>query len=371
MMASNPKTILLCIGLFLASAMITLSIKSPHHHSSAAQLSSNSWLSKLPFTSTSPSTHSKKKRPPQKTNQRPLNEPKVAFATFLAGNANPSRQNTDEESAAIDDTDDGYFIGARVMIYQLLHSKSAGTNASIPVIVLCTKEVSPRKRARLEADGATVVLVDKLRVDWVTPGVERWQDVLTKLRLFELTQYQKICFIDADVLITAPLDGVFYDEATLTQPTQAIPAEIKEDEGALPRTYMFATHAELFTYNHPYPPDLSLTYLNVGFFVFTPSLMLFNFYMSLLKLPGRFDPGFPGMSSTLLSPAYFLPNSDIFSCRQNKICSIMPTVAKAPCRGNRCGMGGTLTGQPRTTGGAVQEAFTRNTGTAIRATILS
>ncbi|KAI7614749.1 hypothetical protein KC319_g19805, partial [Hortaea werneckii] len=28
-------------------------------------------------------------------------------------------------------------------------------------------------------------------------------------------------------------------------------------------------------------------------FVFTPSKVLFEYYLSLLKLPGRFDPGFP------------------------------------------------------------------------------
>jgi len=117
--------------------------------------------------------------------------------------------------------------------------------------------------------------------------------VLAKLRLFQLTEYQKICFIDADTLVTAPLDGVFTDEATLTQATLGDPTKILEDEGALPRTYMFATHADYFGYDHPYPPSPDLTYLNCGFFVFTPSTTLFNYYISLLGVPGKFDPGFP------------------------------------------------------------------------------
>lgn len=297
-MGANPKTVILCITLFLGSALITLSLKSTHHRPGSPQTGSNYRLPILRFPSSvpSPSHPNKKDRPAVQQSQH---SPKVAYATFLAANANPGREPTDDASAAIEDNDDGYFLGTRVMIYQLLHSKTAGTNNSIPFLVMCTDDVSPRKRARLEADGATVIVVEKLHADWVTPGDSRWADVLTKLRLFELTQYQKLCFIDADHLITASLDGVFFDEATLTQPTLTNGAEIKDDEGALPRTYMFATHADLFGYNHPYPPEADLSYLNCGFFVFTPSLVLFNFYVSLLKLNGRFDPAFPGPSLVL------------------------------------------------------------------------
>lgn len=273
-MTTNPRTIALCIVLFLASAFVTLTLRSSHH--------AGGWL-----PSARPGKGSS-----TKPSQQPLN-PKVAFATFLGASMNPSAKATDEESAAINDEDDGYFLGTRVLGYQLLHSKTAGTNTSIPFIVLCTKEVSPRKRAMLKHDGATVVVIEKLEADWVVPATERWRDVLSKLRLFQLTEYSKILFIDADTLVTKPLDGVFYDEATLTQATLTNPAQIKDDETALPRTYMFATHGEFWGYDHPYPPDPNLDYLNCGFFVFTPSKVLFDYYLSLLKIPGRFDPGFP------------------------------------------------------------------------------
>lgn len=264
-MTTNPKTTILCIFLFLSSALITLSLRSRHTESGS---------SKQPSIIDPP-------------------PPKVAFATFLAANANPDRKPTDEESAAIDDADDGYYLGTRVLAYQLLHSRSAGTNKSIPFIVLCTTDVSPRKRARLKKDGATIVLVEKLGASWVKAAVERWDDVLAKLRLFQLTEYHKILFIDADTLVTGSLDGVFYDAATLTQSTLANPEQIRSDEAPLPRTYMFATHGEYYTYDHPYPPPQDGNYLNCGFFVFTPSTLLFNYYTSLLNLEGRFDPGFP------------------------------------------------------------------------------
>ncbi|EMC91306.1 glycosyltransferase family 8 protein, partial [Baudoinia panamericana UAMH 10762] len=188
------------------------------------------------------------------------------------------------------------------MAYQLLHSKSAGTNNSIPFLVLCTEDVKRSKRVRLKKDGATVIIVEKVESDWAKTGTPRWRDNLAKLRLWQLTEYSKICFIDADNLITKPLDGAFYDEATLTQATGTNPAAIQADEAALPRTYMFAAHGDLWGYDHPYPPDPDLSYLNGGFWVFTPSKVMFEYYMSLLELPGRFDPGF--MEQNLLNYAH-------------------------------------------------------------------
>lgn len=270
-MPANSKTIGLCILLFLASALITLSFQNANHHSQ--------WLPK------------QRKGTGGSTLQTPLRPHQVAFATFLAGSV--GRKETDEESAAINDSDDGYFIGARVLAYQLLHSKSAGTNNSIPFLVICTKDVSKRKRDRLKADGATVILIERLDPALMVSHEPRWADVMSKLRLFQLIEYSKICFIDADTLVTAPLDGVFFDEATLTQATLPHPAQVKEDEAPLPRTYMFTTHADYWGYDHPYPPPTDMNYLNCGFFVFTPSLVLFNYYVSLLSLPGRFDPGMP------------------------------------------------------------------------------
>ena len=270
MTATNPKTVGLCIFLFLASALITLSLRSSHH--------SQQWLP------------SQRKGSAALSQQVVLQTHKVAYATFLASSRSGK---TDEESAAIDDTDDGYYLGTRVLAYQMMHSKSAGTNNSIPFLVVCTRDVSKRKRDRLKKDGATIVLVEKLEKDWVKAGDARWVDVLTKLRLFQLVDYSKILFIDADTLVTAPLDGVFFDESTLTQGTKGNPDAIKEDEAELPRTYMFATHGDYWGYDHAYPPPTDLTYLNCGFFIFTPSAQLFDYYMSLLQLPGRFDPGFP------------------------------------------------------------------------------
>lgn len=211
---------------------------------------------------------------------------KLAFATFLGSNTAHLADNDDSDDS------DGYYLGTRILAYQLLHAPETRSNASIPFIVLTTKDVSKRKRARLTRDGATVVVVDKLNADWVKLGSDRWVDVLVKLRLFQLTAYDKICFIDADMLVTAPLAGVFDDPATDVVRTKSEPTALKDDEASLPTTYMFAGKGDAFGYDHAIPPAPS-DYLNAGFYVFAPSQALFQYYVSLLRIPGRFDSGFP------------------------------------------------------------------------------
>lgn len=271
----NPRIIGLCIFLFLFSAFITLSFKqSPHLRA---------WLPQAP------SFHN------DETSVKSPAAPNVAFATFLTA----TMLNDKEE---VPDEQDGYFVATRVLAYQLLYSKTAGTNSSIPFIVMCTADVSEHKRKRLEKDGATVIVVEGLSSNWMKPGDPRWADQLTKLRLFELTQYSKICYMDSDHLVTGRMDGIFFDEATLSQQTNAIEGEIKEDEAPLPRTYTLAAHSDYSGYDHEYPPPPDRDYFNCGFLVFSPSKLMFNYYTSLLNLPGRFDTSF--MEQNLINYAH-------------------------------------------------------------------
>ncbi|KAI9668180.1 MAG: hypothetical protein M1821_001000 [Bathelium mastoideum] len=278
MTAPSPKLIFLCTFLFLASALVSLSVRNSPHRARALFSSSFSRQGHLSDTAIVP------------------HKSKVAFATFLSGS--PSDESSDETPSKDehdpDDNDDGYFLAARVLTYQLLHSASAGTNGSIPFLVLVTDDVSARKRATLAREGATIVPVAKLNASWVQPGAARWRDVLAKLRLFELVGYAKICFLDADTLVTARLDGVFYDEATTLQPVLERSDAVRADEAALPRTYAFAAHPDAWAYDHPLPPPSpEPDYLNCGFFVVAPDRALFAYYASLLALDGRFDPRFP------------------------------------------------------------------------------
>lgn len=226
---------------------------------------------------------------------------KYAFATYLS-----SLENQDH-----------YFIATRILTYQLLHAPE--TRSAVPFLVLVGPELSESKRVRLRRDGAIVIEVDHLSRDWVKTSHKGWENVMDKLRLWELTDYDLIALLDADTILTRPLDGVFSDPAVVEQHAATDTRAIRGDEGQLPDTYVFAGQPEV-SRDHGYPPedashdysdicadDFSIPdvpcpatstgrpsyYLNAGFFVLRPSLQLFRYYQSLLALDKRFNPQLP------------------------------------------------------------------------------
>jgi alpha-N-acetylglucosamine transferase len=217
---------------------------------------------------------------------------KYAFATLLASDsAHPKDPNN---------LHDDYFVATRLLGYQLMHATET-RSANIPFIVLATHGVSQNKIDRLRLDGAIVLVVDTVeKPAWLadTAGASNWQEVFDKLRLWELTQFDLICFLDGDTVLNRPLDGVFADPAAQQHTTLARPDKLKPDEGPLPATYVFAGQPEMQPTHH-YPPSDStsdypnINYLNAGFFVTAPSLELQSHYLSILTIPDRFVPHLP------------------------------------------------------------------------------
>ena len=89
-------------------------------------------------------------------------------------------------------------------------------------------------RQRLTSDGAILVDAEPLTPIELADDVER----LAVLRLWALTQWHKICFIDARTLVLEPgIEGVFVDRAA------TLPVLVKggNEAGAeLPENYLFA-----------------------------------------------------------------------------------------------------------------------------------
>lgn len=159
--------------------------------------------------------------------------PKYAYATFLAGNSNK-------------DGEDVYFLGARLLAYQLIHAPETKSNNSIPFLVVATHDVSEAKKERLRQDGAEVVVVDDLIAEWIGDprNNPRFKDVMTKLRVWEMTQYDRICLIDGDTVLMENIDGVFDDPAVKTRTSLSKPEAIKDDEAPQPSEYAIASTAE-------------------------------------------------------------------------------------------------------------------------------
>ncbi|KAF3921283.1 hypothetical protein ABW21_db0207195 [Orbilia brochopaga] len=233
---------------------------------------------------------------------RPLtSNSRVAYATFLA-------ENTKRQSDSEADEDDLYFVAARVLAHQLLHDTATRTNRSIPFIVLVTSAVSESKRRTLESDGATVIHAEDVPLPfWVKTGVTRWKDQFTKLRLFELVEYERIVFIDADTLLTRNLDGIFEDPA-VKNPSETLlgsrKGEVKYDESPLPQKYVFATRPDNALNgerSHPFPP-IEGDIFSAGFWVAAPSFVMFDYYYSVINHWRRFDPH--TMEQSLLNYAH-------------------------------------------------------------------
>jgi alpha-N-acetylglucosamine transferase len=222
-----------------------------------------------------------------------------AIATFL-----------DDSFTESDSTDeDFYFIGARILAYQTLHSNTTRSRTPTPFIVLASPRVSQQKRDRLQRDGATLIEAHPIPLPWwVSTSQKRWSNQFDKLRLLQLTQFQRVVFIDADTILTRPVDAIFHDPAVRPAADTLTPLErpgaVRGDEAQLPAQYVFAARPNneyAGKRDHGFPPD-SHDSLSAGFWVAAPSAELFGYLMSILTHPFRFLP--QNMEQSLLNYAF-------------------------------------------------------------------
>jgi alpha-N-acetylglucosamine transferase len=195
---------------------------------------------------------------------------------------------------------DFYFQSIRLLNYQLQHANNTRSTREIP-FVLATTDVSLWKRDKLEQEGATVTVVEKLGSSWLQPLTDRWKDIMAKLRLWELVQYDRILFLDADTFLLKLMDGIFNDPAA-----QHRKSVENSDEPSLPSNYVLASHSEILHTTHTYPPPEWPTF-NGGFFLMSPSLQMCHYLTSLLNIPERFDSTY--MEQSLLNYAHREPGN--------------------------------------------------------------
>lgn len=191
-----------------------------------------------------------------------------------------------------DINDDMYFASMRTLGWSLLHAKESKT-AGISFVVLAVPGVNPEKTARLEKDGAIVVHVEPVAIpDWLPVNVHReWQDCWAKLRLFELEQFEKVLFLDADIIVAGRLDVVF--ETALIQESIKDQAVEVDYPTTIPPEYVFCAGIETSVDHHFPPIEKELEkgqYINAGVFVTKPSIAMLDHYMSVLNTPNSFEP---------------------------------------------------------------------------------
>lgn len=103
-----------------------------------------------------------------------------------------------------------YVIGAAVLGHSLRkHSK----NPNIDRVVLHTADVPEFGKIILEKSGWKLIEVDHLKCSnkhFLFPSDKgRFEHVFTKLQCFKLTQYEKVCMLDIDMMAFGNIDDIF------------------------------------------------------------------------------------------------------------------------------------------------------------------
>jgi alpha-N-acetylglucosamine transferase len=207
-----------------------------------------------------------------------------AVVTYLSRQFDAETNTTDDQ--------DNYFVDARLLAYQLLHAPETKSRRPIPFVVLVTKDVKDSKRERLEEDGAIIVEIPTIDVH-VDFGEPNWVDTYTKLFIFnpDYVPYEKVLYVDTDTVFTRPIDSIFDDPGTAPRKSLTDPDLVRNDEGEIPSSYIFAAVGETTDQQHTYPASDPLhekSYFNSGFFVYSPSHLLLNHYLLILQDPDRF-----------------------------------------------------------------------------------
>lgn len=220
---------------------------------------------------------------------------KFAYATFLGPPTSedlPDIATTSPSSPHF--LHDPYFESVRLLAYQIKHAEKTRTKMkNVPFLVLALPEVPENQIKTLEAEGAAVIRMEPLDLpeafdkDFIINS--RFRDVLSKLRLWQLVEYDKILYLDADSFLLANLDEIFRDTKLSglmrTHPSNRTVAD--EDSSAVepPETYLMAASSDTYGDQTEWEEPGHINYLCACFMLFAPSQALFEYYISVLNGP--------------------------------------------------------------------------------------
>merc|ERR1719263_94800 len=124
------------------------------------------------------------------------------------------RRSNEAIATLLTTTNADYLRGALV-----LGSSIRSFDAERDMLILVTPLVPVEWRSALTVAGWRVVEVAELNEFWFGKSeecskydgdqAERWGHMATKLRLWQMTQYERIMYLDADTVLTGPVDATF------------------------------------------------------------------------------------------------------------------------------------------------------------------
>ena len=103
-------------------------------------------------------------------------------------------------------TSDSFVPGVECMLFSLKE-----TNTKIPVVLMVTKQVSKRNIEKLRRNVDRVEIVEPIaNPNAKKSHVEGWiNSGYTKLHIWNLIDYDKVVYIDADTLVLENVDELF------------------------------------------------------------------------------------------------------------------------------------------------------------------
>jgi alpha-N-acetylglucosamine transferase len=109
--------------------------------------------------------------------------------------------------------------------------------------------------------------------------------------------FEKVAVLDADMVITRPLDLIFQDMNTTQFPLNTHPTNLPADLPELSDSYALAATPDIPGREPVFPPDVDNTpgrdYFNAGIMVSSPNEKLFQYYIALLNRPELFGHWLP------------------------------------------------------------------------------
>lgn len=179
-------------------------------------------------------------------------------------------------------TKPGYLPGVEALYHSLVRSGSAW-----PLEVMVTPDIDASVRARLQALGCGVREVPRIGPD---PQLAhryanaRFADVWSKLAVWTLTEYARVAFLDADMLVIKNMDEVF--ELPLQEGFIAACHACRCNPNRI-ESYPASWQPENCYYSWcedeemtAHPPATVDNYFNAGFLVLAPDQALYNLMLT-------------------------------------------------------------------------------------------
>jgi len=189
---------------------------------------------------------------------------------------------------------DLYYIYTSAVVYRLLHKEEIRTKRTdVDVVVMVTEDVADWKLRGFHNLGAVVKRVNKIKMDENANG--RWANCYTKLNMFQMTEYETIIYLDADLYIKKNIDELF-----------DIANDVRNKTG---RNDFFGAVTDgpiSENFNNRERKGM----LNAGLLVLTPEIDLYNDLMKLAPQKKLYDKQF--MEQGLLS-YYYSDDNNLFN----------------------------------------------------------